>query len=179
VPAISVRSLQTSDIPRVLEIQAACPEAASWSEADYRSLEGPQRPSWKTTVAVIDKQLDKQLNGQMDEQMEKQLDKLIDKEIDKEIDEQITGFLTYAAAENGDQEVLNLAVDPDHRRQGVAEALLRALLQQISDPLFLEVRAGNSPALSFYHKLGFAKTGQRRSYYRNPTEDAIIMILSR
>jgi ribosomal-protein-alanine acetyltransferase len=175
VPAISVRPLQTSDIPRVLKIQAACPEAASWSEADYHRLEGPQRPSWQTTVAVIETHL-----GQRpDEQMDKQLDKHLDKQLDKEIDEQIAGFLTCAAAENGDQEVLNLTVDPDHRRQGAAEALLRKLLQKISGPLFLEVRAGNRPALSFYHKLGFEKTGQRRSYYRNPTEDAIIMILSR
>lgn len=144
---ITVRPLHGGDIAGVLEIQAACPEVASWSEADYHRLESQEGPSWQTTVALVDGK--------------------------------IAGFLTHAAPLNGDSEILNLAVDPKHRRQGVAGALLRKLLRQISGPLFLEVRAGNTPALSFYDKLGFAKAGQRRSYYRNPLEDAIIMILSR
>ena len=147
MPAITVRPLNAGDIPRVLEIQAACREAASWSKADYRHLEGRDCPPWRTTVALKD--------------------------------ELIAGFLTYTAPGAGDREILNLAVDPDHRRQGVAGTLLRELLRQISGPLFLEVRAGNRTALSFYGKLGFAETGRRRFYYRNPVEDAIIMILSR
>ena len=142
---MTVRALDTGDIPRVLEIQAVCPEAASWSEADYRRLEGRECSSWQTIVAVKD--------------------------------EQIAGFLTYT--ETGDLEILNLAVDPDHRRQGVAGILARKLLQRIAGPLFLEVRAGNRPALSLYKKLGFTETGQRRSYYRNPVEDAVIMLFSR
>ena len=105
---MTVRALDTGDIPRVLGIQAVCPEAASWSEADYRRLEGWECSSWRTVVAVKD--------------------------------EQIAGFLTYT--ETGDLEILNLAVDPDHRRQGVAGILVRKLLQQIAGPLFLEVRAG-------------------------------------
>ena len=92
-------------------------------------------------------------------------------------DEQIAGFLTYT--ETGDLEILNLAVDPNHRRQRVAGTLVRKLLQQIAGPLFLEVRAGNRPALSPYKKLGFAETGRRRSCYRNPIEDAVIMVFSR
>ncbi len=142
---MTVRALDIGDIPRVLGIQAVCPEAASWNEADYRRLEGRERSSWQTIVAVKD--------------------------------EQIAGFLTYR--ETGDGEILNLAVDPDHRRQGVAGMLVRKLLQRIAGPLFLEVRAGNRPALSLYKKLGFTETGQRRSYYRNPVEDAVIMVFSR
>ncbi len=92
-------------------------------------------------------------------------------------DEQIAGFLTYT--ETGDLEILNLAVDPDHRRQGVAGILVRKLLQRIARPVFLEVRAGNRPALSLYKKLGFTETGLRRSYYRNPIEDAVIIVFSR
>ncbi len=46
VPAMTVRALDTGVIPRVLEIQAVCPEAASRSEADYRRLEGWECSSW-------------------------------------------------------------------------------------------------------------------------------------
>ena len=142
---MTVRALDSGDIPRVLEIQAVCPEAASWSEAGYRRLEGRECSSWQTIVAVKD--------------------------------EQIAGFLTYT--ETGDLEILNLAVDPDHRRQGVAGILVRNLLQRIAGPLFLEVRAGNRPALGLYKKLGFTETGQRRSCYHNPIEDGVIMVFSR
>ena len=61
----------------------------------------------------------------------------------------------------------------------MAGILVRKLLTQIAGPLFLEVRAGNRPALSLYKKLGFTETGQRRSYYRNPIDDAVIMVFSR
>ena len=144
---MTVRPLQPSDIPRILEIQSACPEAASWSKADYRRLEGRRRPSWQTSVAVND--------------------------------ERIAGFLTCSAPEGGDPEILNLAVDPGRRRQGVAATLVRKLLHEIKGPLFLEVRAGNKPALGLYKKLGFKETGRRRSYYRNPAEDAVIMVFGR
>ena len=144
---MTVRALDTGDIPRVLEIQALCPEAAAWSEADYRRLQGRECLSWQTTVAVKDGR--------------------------------IAGFLTYAAPPIGDLEVMNLAVDPSHRRRGVAWTLVRQLLRQTAVPLFLEVRAGNRPARSLYKKLGFTETGQRRSYYRNPIDDAVIMVFSR
>jgi len=54
---MTVRARDTGDIPRVLEIQAVCAEAASWSEADYRRLEGRECSSWQTIVAVKDEQI--------------------------------------------------------------------------------------------------------------------------
>ena len=76
-------------------------------------------------------------------------------------------------------DMMNVAVHPDYRRQGIAEelvtALIRALKEQASRCLTLEVRASNEPAKALYEKLGFAQVGLRKNYYRNPREDALIL----
>lgn len=82
----------------------------------------------------------------------------------------------------GDAHVLNIVVDPGRRRQGIARRLLDALMdaarERASDQLFLEVRAGNTAAITLYQDLGFAEVALRRGYYPQPgggREDAIIM----
>ena len=74
----------------------------------------------------------------------------------------------------------NIAVAPDHRRRGVAEALLSALTgfsREKLAVLMLEVRASNVPAIALYEKHGFAAVGRRKNYYDAPKEDAILMTL--
>lgn len=71
-----------------------------------------------------------------------------------------------------------IAVDPDYRRQGVAEAILSAFLrfgQAHLAFLTLEVRASNAPAIALYEKLGFQQVGRRKDYYREPKEDALLL----
>ena len=79
----------------------------------------------------------------------------------------------------GETDMMNVAVRPDHRRKGIAESLIRALVQKLkeceSHCLTLEVRASNAPAIALYEKLGFTEAGRRRNYYRNPKEDALIL----
>ena len=76
-------------------------------------------------------------------------------------------------------DMMNVAVHPDFRRQGIAEALVNGLVKQLKDMgshcLTLEVRASNVPAISLYEKLGFSEIGRRKNYYRNPREDALIL----
>ena len=73
----------------------------------------------------------------------------------------------------------NVAVAPEFRRQGVADALLEALCARAAalDLAFLtlEVRASNAPAIALYRKHGFQAVGQRRNYYQKPDEDALLM----
>lgn len=79
----------------------------------------------------------------------------------------------------GEADMMNLAVQPEYRRQGIGEklvsVLITALAQQSVSSLTLEVRASNAPAISLYEKLGFAQVGRRPNYYRNPKEDALIL----
>lgn len=76
-------------------------------------------------------------------------------------------------------DMMNVAVHPDFRRQGVARALILALTEELkkrgSHCLTLEVRASNDPARALYESLGFVLVRTRRNYYHNPKEDALIL----
>lgn len=80
-----------------------------------------------------------------------------------------------------EMDIVNLAVDPDLRRQGLGRALLRALLDQAGESgiesVFLEVREGNRAARGLYLDAGFKPSQRRRGFYREPVEDAILMRL--
>jgi ribosomal-protein-alanine N-acetyltransferase len=93
-----------------------------------------------------------------------------------ECNHEIGGFMVSRHVGEGEIEVLNLAVSPAFRRQGIATTLLSAL--EHSD-LFLEVRESNTPARSLYWKLGFRVVGKREEYYDDPVESALVMRLSR
>ena len=80
----------------------------------------------------------------------------------------------------GDEaDMMNVAVHPDYRRQGIARELVVGLVEALSKnevrSLALEVRASNAPAIALYEQLGFLQVGVRPNYYRNPRENAIIM----
>ena len=79
----------------------------------------------------------------------------------------------------GESDMTNVAVAPEYRRRGSAQALILELIRRLSQQgnrsLMLEVRASNTPAITLYHKLGFAQVGRRPNYYRNPKEDALIL----
>ena len=79
----------------------------------------------------------------------------------------------------GETDMMNVAVHPDFRRRGIAEALGKRLVEDLkameSHSLTLEVRASNAPAIALYEKLGFSQIGRRKNYYRNPREDALIL----
>lgn len=76
-------------------------------------------------------------------------------------------------------DMMNLAVAPQFRRQGVGEALVSALVASLKERgsrcLTLEVRDSNEAARALYAKLGFVEIGRRRGYYRDPREDALIL----
>ena len=85
----------------------------------------------------------------------------------------IVGFVVSRATAPDEHEILNLAIEPDYRRRGIARALLRESMK--SGAWFLEVRESNLPAIRLYESLGFRPVGQRKNYYFDPREPAIVM----
>ena len=79
----------------------------------------------------------------------------------------------------GETDMMNIAVHPDYRKQGIATELIEALIQVLkergSHSLMLEVRESNDPAKELYLKMGFKLVGIRKNYYRNPKENALIL----
>ena len=92
--------------------------------------------------------------------------------------EKVVGYIGSQSV-CGEADMMNVAVDPAFRRQGVAEALVNRLVEELASQenhsLTLEVRASNEPAKALYAKLGFTQAGRRPNYYRNPREDALIL----
>lgn len=93
-------------------------------------------------------------------------------------DSKVVGYVGSQSV-MGESDMMNVAVDPDYRRMGIAyrliETLISALAEKDNHSLALEVRASNTPAIALYGKMGFTEVGRRRNYYRNPREDALIL----
>ena len=93
-------------------------------------------------------------------------------------DDRVAGYIGSQTVLD-ETDMMNVAVHPDFRRQGVGEALIIQLVEYLkamgSHCLTLEVRASNAPAIHLYEKLGFCEIGRRKNYYRNPREDALIL----
>lgn len=73
----------------------------------------------------------------------------------------------------------NLAVVEDYRRKGVGRALMKELIDKSKEQnlafITLEVRPSNTPAVKLYESLGFKEAGRRKNYYKEPTEDALLL----
>jgi [ribosomal protein S18]-alanine N-acetyltransferase len=92
-------------------------------------------------------------------------------------DGRLTGYLVCSRYDTV-WHIMNVAVDPDARRTGVATGLLGALLERVDDPrarYTLEVRESNLAAIALYERFGFRTAGMRRRYYQDNGEDALIM----
>ena len=74
----------------------------------------------------------------------------------------------------GELEITQLAVKKAYQGQGLANQLMGFLADR-PERIFLEVRASNQVARALYEKHGFLPVGQRKNYYQNPVEDAILM----
>lgn len=77
-------------------------------------------------------------------------------------------------------QIIDIFVEPEQRRQGLAEKTLRDWLAKLphGTKVVLEVRLSNIPARNLYTKLGFSELYKRKDYYANPKEDALILHLS-
>ena len=111
--------------------------------------------------------------------------------IAKELENELSLWLVAAKGETvlgyvgsqtvlGEADMMNLAVGAEHRRQGIAAALVNALCAALraengAELLTLEVRDSNEAAIRLYAALGFTEIGRRPNYYFHPKEDARIL----
>lgn len=95
-----------------------------------------------------------------------------------EVDGHIAGYVGSQTVLDA-ADMMNLAVSPAYRRQGIGQALVDALVDHLRAngviALLLEVRVSNAQAIALYNKLGFEQVGRRPKYYHNPREDALIL----
>ena len=105
----------------------------------------------------------------------------------------LTGAMCYVAVSDGvviayllgrviapEGEIYRIATAPEKRCRGVAYRLLDYAVKcergHGLETLFLEVRSKNEPALALYRAYGFREMGVRKNYYKDPVDDAIIML---
>ena len=92
-----------------------------------------------------------------------------------QIGDRLAGFLLYRQTAPAEWEILNLAVDPALRRQGIASCLIADFFRSTEGDVYLEVRQSNLAARALYTRWGFTEDGLRRGYYHRPVEDAVVM----
>jgi ribosomal-protein-alanine N-acetyltransferase len=95
------------------------------------------------------------------------------------VDKKIVGYTNLWHLDD-QLEIANIAVSPEHRKEGIGERLMRRILQEAKDRncknIILTVRESNIAAINLYIKFGFLEIGRRKRYYRLPTEDALTMV---
>jgi ribosomal-protein-alanine N-acetyltransferase len=145
---MNVRPFADDDLPAVHAIQLRCSHAAQWRPEDYLQL--ARDPLG--TIIVADA-------GESNPP-------------------RVAGFAAFHRVID-EAELRNMAVDPSFQRKGIARALLAAGILDLQangvSRIFLEVRASNHPALTFYASMGFRKLCTRRHYYHDPAEDALVL----
>jgi ribosomal-protein-alanine N-acetyltransferase len=85
------------------------------------------------------------------------------------------GFCAWRQVGEDEAELLNLAVMPEARRQGVGGALLEAVREAATGHIFLEVAQTNSPAIALYRKFGWEPVAVRQGYYDTGKTNAVVM----
>ena len=96
-----------------------------------------------------------------------------------ENESKIAGYASYYI-ELKEARLTNIAVAPDFRRKSIAKKLLEYILDVVKKAggkyIFLDVRPGNQAAIDLYLKYGFYEAYRRPEYYKNPDEDALVMV---
>ena len=86
----------------------------------------------------------------------------------------LLGYIVFWRIED-ECEIANIATHPERRGEGIGSMLLSHALECGADKFYLEVRESNEAAKALYFKHGFTTYGKRKNYYRNPTEDALLL----
>ena len=93
------------------------------------------------------------------------------------IDTEVFGYISYRVVLD-EVEIMNIVTREDARNMGIASSLLSYLIRNVNANKFnLEVNENNKVAIKIYKKFGFVEVGERKNYYNNGTENAVLMSL--
>ena len=147
----SIRLAAPSDLAQLVAVSEAAGSAAHWTRPQWLDIFHSQNPPRLAWIA----------------------------ERPQDLETSAVGFLVVQCG-SPEWELENMAVLPAFRRRGVGAALLAALLQEArtrqAERILLEVRASNLSAIRLYGQAGFQPLARRPGYYRNPAEDALILV---
>jgi len=146
---IRVRDFRTGDIDAVIAIQQHSVTASTWNRE--RCLELTQKLTDRRYSLVIE-------------------------------EEGVIGGFIVGSKVNDEWEIENIAVKPDARRRGLGSHLVGEFINLAkmlgAKAIFLEVRESNHAAKALYEKWAFTEEGRRKSYYKEPEEDALVLKFS-
>ena len=176
---MKVRAAVPDDLPRLLALERQADTAAHWGEQHYSALltqaasgtgesgSGPRRICLVVEVA-----------SESQAGVKAGAASATGEEAPGARSE-VAGFIV-AQSLGAEWEIENLAVEAGSRRRGLASRLLQQLLgcalEAGATHIALEVRESNHAARGLYAKWGFREAGQRRNYYRDPQESAILLL---
>jgi len=151
VSNVRVRPAKPCDLPRLVEIAGRSATAAGWNEQQYARLFSPEASSNQVTLVI-------------------------------QQDGQVVGFLVARQVAGSEWEIENVAVSGPARRRGLGSHLLSSFLDLVRSQggfeVYLEVRESNHAARALYEKWAFQEAGRRKSYYRDPEEDDLVLRFS-
>ena len=146
-----MRPAEPADLPRLVEIASHSATAAHWNPQQYTRLFSPEAPRDQVTLVVQE-------------------------------DDRVAGFLAARQVAGSEWEIENVAVSGPARRRGLGSPLLGSFLDLVRSrggiEVYLEVRESNRAARALYEKWAFQEAGRRKSYYRDPDEDALVLRFS-
>lgn len=156
-----VRKATVDDIRSMMDLAGESATAAHWTEQQYRDLISPGAKVHRLAIVA-----------------EGSPEPVSDSAAPTQ------GFFGFLIARflTPECELENIAVSPVVRRRGIGRQLLDVLKLAASETncesVFLEVRESNKAARAFYESVGFKSDGRRKTYYSNPSEDAILYRLA-
>lgn len=146
---VSIRAADEADLDRLMKLAEDCPGAPHWAPTTWKQVLDSAMTKRKRNVLVA------------------------------ESAEKFLGFAVMGIAAD-EAEIESLAVDASTRRQGIGRRLCETQIGwagvQGANKVFLEVRMSNDAARALYEALGFREAAVRRGYYREPTEDGLVMV---
>lgn len=160
---MKIRKATADDIRSMMDLAAESATAAHWTEQQYRDLFSPAVGMHRVAI-VAEAAPESSSHPEATDRAE-----------------YLPGFLIARFVAH-ECELENIVVAPSAQRKGTGGKLLNTLLRAVSETncesVFLEVRESNRAARALYEKLGFKLEGQRKSYYSNPPEDALLYRLA-